>query len=56
MGRRDAKDARAIGGEAFPPIPLQEMLVRQGFTAGTMAAPEALGGGIVNVVSKLFGL
>jgi hypothetical protein len=50
-----AKEVELVGAE-FTNGPLREMLIRQGFTPGTMAAPEAIGGGTMNIVSKVFGL
>lgn len=60
-------DAKALGqslgatelelaGAEFLNLDLGALLVRQGFVAGTMAAPEALGGGTMNILSKVFGL
>jgi hypothetical protein len=50
-----AKQLELVGAE-FTNNPLREMLLRQGFTPGTMEAPAALGGGPMDVVSKVIGL
>jgi hypothetical protein len=43
-------------GAEFYNAELRQLLLRHGFTPGVMAAPEAVGGGTMNIVRKVFRL
>jgi RHS repeat-associated protein len=48
-------EVELVGAE-FYNAELRQLLLRHGFTPGVMAAPEAVGGGTMNIVRKVFRL
>jgi hypothetical protein len=49
-----ACDRAELAGAAFTNAALKQALANQGFTSSTQAVPAALGGGTVEVLSRIF--
>ncbi|MBX3387807.1 MAG: hypothetical protein KF768_14670, partial [Phycisphaeraceae bacterium] len=56
LGRSLGATELQLAGAEFTNSALRATLSRAGFTAGTMEAPAALGGGAMNILSKVIGL